>query len=156
MKPYTFTKPNYGPGVRHRDIRMRICPKYIGTDGDGKPGIIELLTQLYMDEWRVGNYDNDFQGHKPARGATKQEAKLLFDRIHGALHWRMSMELIAENEKEPANKREPDMDKQYDLLGNVLAESRTQYYRKRLDDMKLRHGIDVEAFPLASIRVLTG
>lgn len=141
---YQPTNPNYGAGIRHQEIRSAICPIFVGTNAQGKPGLIEQLSAIYYDHWKLGDYSVAFFGHAPATGATRLEAQALFNDIHGLLHDRMSLMLLNANAVLPPNRRDPDMDKIYDDNGNVLAETRSERFAAKIAAGKTR-GIDVEA-----------
>lgn len=83
-------KPRNMERIQYESIRKKVDQKFNEAH--------DLLTEIYYQEWKIGNYTNDFHGYKPLPNATPEEAKQLFDKLHGLIFHLHTLALDAQNE----------------------------------------------------------
>jgi len=86
MEPRNFEK------VRFASLRRKIDPPFCAAH--------DSLSATFYQCWCHGNFTQDFQGYRPLEGASIQEAKALFDALHGLIFVLHQLALDNQNEKE--------------------------------------------------------
>ena len=80
---------NYS-NVQYEAVRSIVDNKFT-TEHDS-------LSDIYYNHWKGGDYSAAYRGHKPDVGASKHEAKTLFDKLHGLIFHKYELALYEENE----------------------------------------------------------
>lgn len=63
----------------------------------------DQLSDAYYNFWKQGNYTKSWRGYKPDQNATQEEAKALFDKLHGYINAKHEIKLYEENESDEEN-----------------------------------------------------
>ncbi len=133
---HIFKKPqnrNFD-NVQFADLRKIVDKKFNDAHDE--------LSDAYYNHWKKGDYSVDFQGHSPAEGATLEQAKELFDKLHGLIFDIREVEFHKENLKQPAGKRidEAKYNEEKDEQGNIT--KKHEKTQKKIDDLK-KSGIEL-------------
>ena len=75
--------------VQYEGLRKKVDFKFNNAHDE--------LSALYYDEWKQGNFTHDFKGYKPK---DEEEAKELFDKLHGLIFKLRDVALNEENERQ--------------------------------------------------------
>lgn len=96
----------------------------------------DALSVAYYEHWKKGDYSVEFQGYKPADGDTLEQAKALFDKLHGLVFKMHEVKLYEENEKKPSKDVDAKLKASLELVKEGETETRVDKIKSDITSLK--------------------
>lgn len=117
-------------GIQYESIRRKVDIRFNVAH--------DLLTEIYYKEWKIGNLNRAFQGHKPA---TIAEAKSLFDKLHGLIFHLHELALDERNDLD--GNPYPELKESMDRIRETETKTRREKIQDKIAERKAE-GLEIE------------